>query len=263
MKTDRRQFLKLAGVAALGLGLKPGVEALLGSDLVEASPEMLAQGSDQGRRWAMVVDLPRCWALPGCTDCIVACDKTHNIPHFDDPKKEIKWIWQEPYGRVFPEQDPRLVSGDLGNRPALLLCNHCENPACVRVCPTKATFQRPDGIVMMDFHRCIGCRYCMVACPYGARSFNFVDPRKGLDMSSVNPNFPTRTRGVVEKCTLCSERIDKGEIPACVEACKQKALVFGDINDPKSEIRGIVESRYTLVRKPELGTKPQIYYIVS
>jgi molybdopterin-containing oxidoreductase family iron-sulfur binding subunit len=103
----------------------------------------------------------------------------------------------------------------------------------------------------------------MVACPYGARSFNFVDPRTGLDMTKVNPDFPTRTRGVVEKCTLCAERIDKGEIPACVESCKQKALIFGDINDRNSEVRKIVESRYTLVRKPEMGTKPQVYYVVA
>ncbi len=263
MRTDRRQFLKIAGVAALGLGLKPGMEALLGNGLVEASPETLAQGTGTGRRWAMVVDLAKCWAAPGCTDCITACDEIHNVPQFEDEKKAVKWIWLEQYGRVFQEQDPRLVSAGLGNRPAPVLCNHCENPACVRVCPTQATWQRPDGIVMMDFHRCIGCRYCMVACPYGARSFNFVDPRTGLDMQEVNADFPTRTRGVVEKCTLCAERIDKGGAPACVEGCRQQALMFGDMNDPASAVRKTVETRYALVRKPELGTKPQVYYIVS
>lgn len=263
MRTDRRGFLKIAGIAALGLGIKPGMDALLGHDLVEASPEMLAQGAGEGIRWAMVVDLPKCWATPGCTECIAACDEAHNIPHFDDAKKEIKWTWEEPYGKVFPEQDPRLNSSNLGNKLALLLCNHCDNPPCVRVCPTKATWQRPDGIVMMDFHRCIGCRYCIVACPYGSRSFNFVDPRTALDMNKVNPDYPTRTRGVVEKCTLCQERIDVGKIPACVEACPQHALVFGDMNDPNSQVRKIVESRTTLVRKPELGTRPQVHYIVS
>ena len=270
MRTDRRGFLKIAGVAAIGLGLKPTMEQLRGAGLVEASPEMLAQGASEGIRWAMAVDLPKCWETPGCTACIVACDEAHNIPHFDDPKKEIRWIWEEPYGKVFPEQDPRLATpgagsspANLASLPALLLCNHCDNPPCVRVCPTKATWQRPDGIVMMDDHRCIGCRYCMVACPYGSRSFNFADPRTGLDMNKVNPDFPTRTRGVVEKCTLCAERIDVGKIPACVEACPQKALVFGNINDPSSQVRKLVESRYTMVRRPELGTKPQIYYIVS
>ncbi len=269
MRTDRRQFLKIAGIAALGLGLKPTIDELRGAGLVEASPQMVAKGTGESVRWALAVDLPKCWATPGCTDCIMACDETHNIPQFDDPKKQIKWIWLEPYGKVFSEQDPRLTApggsspANLASLPTLVLCNHCENPACVRVCPTQATFQRPDGIVMMDYHRCIGCRYCMVACPYGARSFNFVDPRTGLDMNKVNPDYPTRTRGVVEKCTLCAERIDVGKTPACVDACPQKALVFGDINNASSQIRKIVESRYTMVRKPEMGTKPQIYYIVS
>jgi molybdopterin-containing oxidoreductase family iron-sulfur binding subunit len=113
---------------------------------------------------------------------------------------------------------------------------------------------------MMDWHRCIGCRYCVAACPYGSRSFNWGDPRPYI--RELNPDFPTRTKGVVEKCTFCEERLAKGQMPACVEACKAKAMVFGDLNDPQSEVRKLLGSRYALRRKPELGTKPEVYYLV-
>ena len=141
-----------------------------------------------------------------------------------------------------------------------VFCNHCANPPCVRVCPTKATFKRPDGIVMMDYHRCIGCRLCMAACPYGARSMNYRDPRPFI--AKINSDFPTRTKGVVEKCNFCEERLAKGQLPACVLACKQKAIVFGDIDDPQSDIRKLIEKRFNLRRRAHLGTAPQIYYIL-
>ena len=105
----------------------------------------------------------------------------------------------------------------------------------MRVCPTKATFKRADGIVMMDYHRCIGCRFCMAACPYGSRSMNYRDPRPFI--RKINPDFPTRTKGVVEKCNFCEERLARGILPACVVACKEKALVFGDLEDPRSDVR--------------------------
>jgi molybdopterin-containing oxidoreductase family iron-sulfur binding subunit len=142
------------------------------------------------------------------------------------------------------------------------MCNHCERPSCVRVCPTQATWKRKDGIVMMDQHRCIGCRYCMAACPYGSRSFNFVDPRPTLQKSGINPGYPTRTRGVVEKCSFCAERLARGKLPACVEACPVKALVFGDLNDPESEVARLLEEKYTIRRKPGLGTNPHVFYLV-
>jgi len=128
------------------------------------------------------------------------------------------------------------------------------------VCPTKATFKRSDGIVMMDFHRCIGCRFCMAGCPYGSRSFNWRDPRPFVQ--DVRKEFPTRMRGVVEKCSFCAERLAEGLPPACVEACKVKALVFGDLEDPNSEVREILQRHHSIRRKPELGTMPQIYYLV-
>ncbi|MEE4242288.1 MAG: 4Fe-4S dicluster domain-containing protein, partial [Desulfopila sp.] len=143
----------------------------------------------------------------------------------------------------------------------LVLCNHCDNPPCVRVCPTKATFKLPNGIVAMDYHRCIGCRFCMMGCPYGARSFNWFDPRDKI--KAYNPDFATRTRGVVEKCNFCGERLALGQEPACVEALKESgALVFGDLNDPHSEIRQLLDKEHTIQRKPTLGTQPSIFYIV-
>ena len=116
---------------------------------------------------------------------------------------------------------------------------------------------------MMDMHRCIGCRFCIAACPYGARSFNFEKPQHGLPDPVPNPNFPTRTKGVVEKCTFCTERLQEGKMPACVEAAPKGALIFGDLEEPSSEIRKIVTTRYTIRRKPDLGTGPAIYYLIG
>ena len=114
---------------------------------------------------------------------------------------------------------------------------------------------------MMDQHRCIGCRFCMAACPYGARSFNWGDPRPHIK-GELNHEYPTRERGVVEKCTFCEERLAEGEEPACVAACKSGAMTFGDLEDPDSEVRRLLEENFTIRRKPELGTHPEIYYIV-
>jgi molybdopterin-containing oxidoreductase family iron-sulfur binding subunit len=176
---------------------------------------------------------------------------------------EIKWIWQAPYHSAFLGTEQQYAREDLEHKQVTVLCNHCQNPPCVRVCPTKATYQRPDGIVMMDFHRCIGCRFCMAGCPYGSRSFNWVDPRAGLPEKLPNPAYPRRMKGVVEKCTFCSERIDIGQPPACVEACPDKLLTFGDLNDGASEVRALLKEHYTIRRKPNLGTQPQVYYIVG
>lgn len=113
----------------------------------------------------------------------------------------------------------------------------------------------------MDFHRCIGCRFCMAACPYGARSFNWQDPRPFI--KAYNKDFPTRMRGVVEKCNFCGERLALGQEPACVEACKGTgAMVFGDLNDPESEISKVLDKEYTIQRKPSAGTVPSVFYIV-
>ncbi len=262
MKIDRRDFLKIGGLGALGIAAKPVINVLSKGESAEASH---GGGAVGGKRLAMVVDLKKC--KEGCTDCIDACHKAHNVPDFHNPKDEVKWLWNEPYEKAFPEQEHEWVGGGMKGGPVMVLCNHCDNPPCVRVCPTKATFRREDGIVMMDYHRCIGCRFCMAACPYGSRSFNWRNPR-GCDASGntfiekQNPGFPTRTTGVVEKCNFCAERLAKGLIPACAEACKENAIVFGDLEEADSEVREVLHSNYTIRRKPGLGTRPQIYYIV-
>jgi len=257
MKFSKRDFLKLTGLTILGIGIKPAINLFAQGEgqAVVPAPQTLA-----GKRWAMLVNPKACTADKGCKDCIAACHRIHNVPHFDDPNHEIKWIWTDRYQNVFPGQENEYLEEDMKTRPFITLCNHCNNPPCVRVCPTKATFRREDGIVMMDMHRCIGCRFCMAACPYGSRSFNWLDPRPHI--KPVNPDYPTRMKGVVEKCTFCEERLAKGLIPACVEACKEKALIFGNLEDPNSEVRQLLRTHFTIRRKPELGTLPQVYYLV-
>jgi molybdopterin-containing oxidoreductase family iron-sulfur binding subunit len=135
----------------------------------------------------------------------------------------------------------------------------------VKVCPTKATWKREtDGIVMMDMHRCIGCRFCVVACPYRARSFNWTHPRDHIK-GEMNPDYPTRIKGLVEKCTFCAERLRDDREPACVEASRKVlqgwgALTFGDVNDPKSKVSKILRESHTVTRMFGLGTHPNVYY---
>jgi [DsrC]-trisulfide reductase subunit O len=263
MGVNRRDFLKITGLGTvLGVGGKAAAD-LVFKGPVEAQEARPSEGALVAKRWAMVVDTKKCIEKvreDGCRECILACHTVHNVPDFGNPKDEIKWIWQDTYEHVFPSQYHPFTEEGLEGAPFLVFCNHCDNPPCVRVCPTKATFKRSDGVVMMDFHRCIGCRFCMAGCPYGSRSFNWRDPRPFVQ--EVRKEFPTRMRGVVEKCNFCAERIAEGLLPACVEACKAKALIFGDLEDPRSEVREVLHQRHSIRRKPELGTMPQIYYLV-
>jgi len=256
MDKNRRRFLKLTGLGVLGLTVS-NYKDLFGS----ATPTKITfDEGDTKKRYAMVIDLKKCIAKKDCTLCIDACHKTHNVPDFGNAKDEIKWIWKEEYEHAFPNKENYYLKEDLKHSMVPLFCNHCDNPPCTKVCPTKATWKREDGIVMMDWHRCIGCRYCMAACPYGSRSFNWRDPRTHI--KELSTDFPTRTKGVVEKCTFCNERIAKNLLPACVEACTEKALAFGDLNDRKSNVRKLLKENYSIRRKPVLGTEPEIYYIV-
>lgn len=258
MDINRRIFLKLGGLAIVGIIAKPAFDIVTRLEIANALSLPGKAGKLVAGKWAMVVDLKACREKDGCRECIDACHRVHNVPDFANPKDEIKWIWRVSYQQAFPEQEHEFVAADLKDGPTLVLCNHCDNPPCVSVCPTQATFKREDGIVMMDYHRCIGCRYCMAACPYGARSFNWRDPRPFI--KELDADFPTRTKGVVEKCNFCEERLARGLLPACVEACEEKALVFGDLEDPGSAVREILRSRYSIQRKPSLGTKPKVYY---
>jgi [DsrC]-trisulfide reductase subunit O len=258
MKITRKEFLRISGACLIALSGEKVLAVFENPGRGQAS-----SGSSLKRRkqLGMIVDTGKCMKERGCTKCIEACTKAHNIPSFRNPAHQIEWIWEKPFGDLFSSCETQYMEKSRKDQPTPVLCNHCDNPPCVRVCPTGATWKREeDGIVMMDWHRCIGCRYCMAACPYGARSFNWVDPRPHI--ANLNPDFPTRDKGVVEKCTFCSELLAKGQLPACVEACPEKALVFGDLNDPKSEVRKVLAQTYTLRRRPELGTGPNIYYLV-
>ena len=273
MSMDRRDFLKIAGISSiLGFGASVASATNLITDKkllppqVDKNPTALI-----AKRWAMVVDMSKFKTDEDFQKTISACHNAHNVPDFRKPdgspdkKLEVKWIWKTSYEHAFPGMESPYQSEHVKDMPFLVLCNHCTNPACVRVCPTKATYKLPDGITMQDMHRCIGCRFCMAACPYGARSFNWVDPRTAPNLAKELPNreYPTRTKGVVEKCTFCTERLSVGKIPACVEAAPAGALLFGDLEDPNSEIRKIIGEKLTIRRKPELGTGPAIYYLIG
>jgi molybdopterin-containing oxidoreductase family iron-sulfur binding subunit len=264
MGVNRRDFLKIAGLSTLaGLGGRAAWDLLAPGEL-EASELPLSEG----KTWGMVIDTSKMdEAL--MEKCIEACHHFHNVPNIGNPKEEVKWLWKETYHHSFPGRENEYLSEKVEEMNFLLLCNHCTNPPCVRVCPTKATFKREDGIVIMDMHRCIGCRFCMAACPYGSRSFNWGDPRKAPEV--LNPDFPsnseypTRSMGVVEKCNFCAERLAKGQLPLCVEVANEGSegsMVFGDLADPESEIREVLREHYTIRRKPELGTGPNVFYVI-
>ncbi|BCO10319.1 4Fe-4S ferredoxin [Desulfolithobacter dissulfuricans] len=287
MDKKRRDFLKIAGVSTLaGLGGATVAGRLVsGSSPVQAraahvvdsaaqeaghgAPKAEAGGhgatgevAKSGNRWGMVIDMRKFREHPGLAEKVVhTCHSIHNVPNFPDKKDEIKWIWLMEYENVFPEHSHYFKNKELLDHEVLVMCNHCDNPPCVKACPTRATFKNKDGIVAMDYHRCIGCRFCMAACPYGARSFNWRNPRDYIE--NYNREFPSRMRGVVEKCNLCAERVALGKQPACVEACGDtKAMIFGNLNDPDSEIRQVLKANYTIQRKPSLGTHPSVFYIV-
>ena len=255
MNQQRRKFLKRAGLA--GLGAVAGIIPTFA--LEKTDPSVFSDRPVPGAtRWGMLIDTRKC--RDGCDECVAACHRTHNVPDFGDSKNEIKWIWKAPYEKAFPTSSRQFGSRNLDGLEVLTLCNHCAEPPCTKACPTKATFKRWDGIVAMDYHRCIGCRFCMAACPYGSRSFNWLDPRPAIE--TFSPDYPTRERGVVEKCNFCSERLVKGLQPACVEACRGNAIIFGDLNDPESAIRTMLAENETVQRKPELGTLPSVFYII-
>jgi Fe-S-cluster-containing dehydrogenase component len=267
MDESRRRFLKELGRSALGVGC--------GLPLLEAACAAGAQVAEDdaapGSQWAMVVDTEKCLRDDVREACIAACDREHNVPRIPEPADEVKWIWTEEYQHVFPDQVHAHTTLETRQAPVLVLCNHCTHPPCVKVCPTGATFKRPqDGIVMMDMHRCIGCRYCIAACPYGSRSFNWRDPRPFVERDAQgNPvsDYPTRTKGVVEKCTFCAERLAEGKPPACVEAAErvpggEGALTFGNLADPDSAVNRLLRQRRTIARRVGLGTGPNVFYIV-
>jgi tetrathionate reductase subunit B len=176
-------------------------------------------------RYAMLIDLRRC---VGCQSCSVACKSENEVPL----GKFRTWVKVIEKGR-YPDVSRQFVP---------MMCNQCEKPICNRNCPVKATYVRPDGIVEINPHRCIGCMYCMASCPY--------------DVRYINP-----LRKIVRKCNWCAHRLDAGLLPACVETCLGRALIFGDINDPDSEISQLLATNAVTTLKPGLGTEPHCFYI--
>ncbi len=256
MELTRLEFLRKAWRTGIIIFGGASFEIMAGKALgAETAPPA-------GKRLAMAVDLRACLKAGQCEKCVDACHRGHNVPAIPDVKRAIAWIWRDDLERAMPGVLDDFSGGELRGAKPVLLCNQCGNPPCVRVCPTGATWKRGDGIVMMDQHRCIGCRYCMAACPYGSRSFNWSDPRKYLAKQSINKDYPTRTKGTVEKCEFCAERVDRGQEPLCASACGEKAIAFGDLRDGASAVRKALAGRIALRRKPELGTDPAVYYLL-
>lgn len=239
----RRKFLT-AVAAAAGVTLAPGV-MLYGISKprsVIARTPGAAVSSDV--RWGMLIDVGKCGN--GCDDCVTACSKENGLKGFGRPATDSQWI-----------RKVEISNPETGASHSLpVMCQHCEDPPCVDVCPTGASFKRADGIVLVNKHTCIGCRYCMMACPYKARSFvhEVIEDQK--------PDAP-RGKGTVESCTMCVHRIDAGAQPACVEACSDTgggAMLFGDLKDPDSEISKRVAHYATQQIRGDLGLNPGVRY---
>lgn len=234
---SRRNFLK-SGAAVATLQLAPGVTVMaFGGSEAEAA-------ADAGKRWGLLIDVRKC--KEGCTACIDACATENGWGGHGHPETDAQWI-----------RKVMLTNRATGHKAEMpVMCQHCESPPCVDVCPTGASFKRKDGIVLVDKHICIGCRYCMMACPFKARSFVH-EP-----VTNQKPHAP-RGQGTVESCTLCVHRVDKGGTPACVEACAaegHKAIVFGDLNDPQSEISQRLAEFPSAALRPDLDLNPGVRY---
>ncbi len=235
----KRAFLKSAAGLTAAL-LAPGVMLYA---VGEAGADETAPASSKVR-WGLLIDAGKC--KTNCSVCVDACSTAFGWASTGHPETDPQWI------RKLTAKDPR--SGKAFSVP--VMCQHCGIPPCVDVCPTGASFKRADGIVLVDRHICIGCRYCIMACPYKARSFVH-EP-----LENQKPDAP-RGKGTVEGCTLCAHRIDAGGAPDCVEACHAKgngAMLFGDLNDPSSEIaKRIATYRADRIR-PTLGCDTSVYY---
>ena len=232
----------LAGAAAFAsLTLAPGV-MLMAAGPAGARPPGVAASSKV--RWGILIDVSKC--PDGCDICVTACKKENGWSAREGSTTDVQWI------RTVNLKDKK--TGATQSLP--MMCQHCENPPCVDVCPTGSSFKRADGIVLVDKHTCIGCRYCMLACPYGARSFVHED------VSGQKPHAP-RGKGTVESCTMCVHRVDAGKTPACVVACNKaenRSMIFGDLNDPKSEIAKAVGRHLVTRVRADLGLDQGILY---
>ena len=218
-----------------------------------------------GTLFGYALNISKC---KGYRDCVAGCIRENNQGR--DSQVQYIRVLQMDKGTMNLERsehyyDPASVPVE-GKFYIPVQCMQCENPPCVKACPVKATWKEPDGIVVIDYDWCIGCRYCMAACPYWARHFNWTEPK--IPAAEVNPvtnylgNRP-RPRGVVEKCHFCTQRTRKGRQPACMEACPTGARIFGNLLDPASEIRYVLANKKVFRLKEELGTEPKFWYFTD
>jgi len=259
----RRRFLRALGVAAGGIGAVALGRLAVRDSAASMRPELPPDipGYDWSKhRWAFGVDATRCI---GCLRCVEACKTENNVEqdasHFRTWVERYVYLEGDKLPHIDSQSDPGNIAAsgsglhfrfDNRYREAKVskaffvpkLCNHCENPACVQVCPTGATFKTRDGAVLIDHKYCIGCQYCVQACPYGARSFN-------------------HERHVTDKCTWCYHRVTKGLNPACVDICPTGTRIFGDLNDAESPISQFIRRNRVEVLKPETGNRPNVFYV--
>ncbi|MFB6468119.1 4Fe-4S dicluster domain-containing protein [Cytobacillus sp. Hz8] len=201
----------------------------------------------------MLIDLKRCM---GCNNCAVSCKIANNLP--DD----IWWNRVLTVGGNYVDTATGEYPNKLHMKHVPIGCQHCGNPPCVKACPTGATYKRKeDGIVVQDYDKCIGCRMCMVACPYNARSFNWKKPEYYVGFATGDADAAKHQYNVVEKCTFCINRISRGDEPACMELCPARARIWGDLDDPNSEISRRLKGKNYVRLLEEKGTDPAIYYI--
>ncbi len=239
-EVSRREFIGNGAKLAAGVSLAPGIMLVAPAQAREAG---VAASSAQ--RWGMLIDTTKC--ASGCDDCVTAC-KGENAwgenEHNSRAEQKVQWI-----------RKVDLTNKATGSEHSLpMMCQHCEKPPCVDVCPTGASMKRADGIVLVDKHICIGCRYCMMACPYKARSFVHEA------LTGQNEVAP-RGKGTVEACTLCVHKIDAGEnTTACAQACKHGAIIVGDLNDANSEIAKTVAKYATTQIRSDLNLNTGVRY---
>lgn len=256
----RKRFRELApaDVAAILEGLEREHAERFGKEA-----QVGAQAALPGVEFGYALDISRC---VGCRRCVYACVEENN----QSREPQIHWIrvleMEKERGIDFAEADAYYDAEQVprpGHFYLPISCQQCRNAPCVKSCPVGATWQEPDGIVTIDYDWCIGCRCCMAACPYGARHFNWAEP--AVPAEELNPNMHylgnrVRRKGVVEKCTFCIQRVRSGRYPACVEVCPVGARKFGNLLDPDSEVRYVLEHKRVFVLKAELNTRPRFYY---
>lgn len=276
---SRRHFLTSAGVAAgvVAAGVVPALLTALPSvgSAAEGDGDPLARVLDEDapanypgkpvyyadpagtQKWAMVIDVKAC---VGCRKCVYACVKENNIGR-NEGFTYIQVLEMEPGAIDLETANAGYTEGGRADKWYLpVQCMHCAKPTCVYGCPVIATWKEPDGIVLIDYNKCIACRNCMVTCPYGARHFNWYEPE--VPEAEVNPKVPLAEKaGVVEKCTFCVQRTRNGQTTACVEACPVGARTFGDLNDPNSNVSVLLKTRRAWRLKEHLGNEPMIWYV--